>query len=76
MKYGVYLWDGMTLEDDVFVRPPVILTKDLRPGIAGVLTSDAPAHALVYGNPARFQRWIDRLGRDLIQEDAPMFGDP
>jgi len=39
-------------------------------GVASVVTRDVPSHALVYGNPARFQRWIDKLGRDLIQEDA------
>jgi len=31
VKCGVYLWDGTTLEDDVFVGPGVAFTNDLRP---------------------------------------------
>jgi acetyltransferase-like isoleucine patch superfamily enzyme len=31
IKCGVYLWDGVTLEDDVFVGPCVAFTNDLRP---------------------------------------------
>jgi len=34
-------------------------------GIGSVVTRDVPSHALVYGNPARFRRWIDAGGRDL-----------
>ena len=31
VKCGVQLWDGVTLEDDVFVGPNVTFTNDLRP---------------------------------------------
>jgi acetyltransferase-like isoleucine patch superfamily enzyme len=31
IKCGVYLWDGVVLEDDVFVGPCVAFTNDLRP---------------------------------------------
>lgn len=31
LKCGVYLWDGLVLEDDVFVGPCVAFTNDLRP---------------------------------------------
>lgn len=31
LKCGVYLWDGLILEDDVFVGPCVAFTNDLRP---------------------------------------------
>lgn len=31
IKCGVYLWDGITLEDDVFVGPSVAFTNDLLP---------------------------------------------
>jgi UDP-2-acetamido-3-amino-2,3-dideoxy-glucuronate N-acetyltransferase len=31
IKCGVYLWDGVLLEDDVFVGPGVAFTNDLRP---------------------------------------------
>jgi CheY-like chemotaxis protein/acetyltransferase-like isoleucine patch superfamily enzyme len=31
VKCGVYLWDGLTLEDDVFIGPGAVFTNDLRP---------------------------------------------
>jgi acetyltransferase-like isoleucine patch superfamily enzyme len=31
IKSGVYLWDGIRIEDDVFVGPSVTFTNDLRP---------------------------------------------
>jgi len=31
LKCGVYLWDGVTLEDDVFVGPNATFTNDRRP---------------------------------------------
>jgi len=37
-------------------------------GIGSVVTRDVPAHALVYGNPARFQGWVDEEGNDLAAD--------
>lgn len=31
LKCGVYVWDGVTIEDDVFVGPNATFTNDLRP---------------------------------------------
>jgi acetyltransferase-like isoleucine patch superfamily enzyme/CheY-like chemotaxis protein len=31
IKCGVFLWDGMTMEDDVFIGPGAIFTNDTRP---------------------------------------------
>ena len=31
VKCGVFLWDGMTLEEDVFIGPGAIFTNDTRP---------------------------------------------
>jgi len=31
VKCGVYLWDGVVIEDDVFIGPCVAFTNDLRP---------------------------------------------
>lgn len=31
LKCGVYVWDGVTLEDDVFVGPNAVLTNDKVP---------------------------------------------
>jgi acetyltransferase-like isoleucine patch superfamily enzyme len=34
-------------------------------GIGSVITRDVPAHALVYGNPARIRGWVDEQGNKL-----------
>jgi UDP-2-acetamido-3-amino-2,3-dideoxy-glucuronate N-acetyltransferase len=31
VKCGVYLWDGVAVEDDVFIGPAAVFTNDLRP---------------------------------------------
>lgn len=31
VKCGVYLWDGLTVEDDVFIGPAAVFTNDLKP---------------------------------------------
>ncbi len=31
LKCGVYLWDGVTAEDDVFIGPSAVFTNDRRP---------------------------------------------
>ena len=35
-------------------------------GIGSVVTRSVPAHALVYGNPARFRGWVDTEGNKLV----------
>lgn len=102
VKCGVYLWDGIRLEDDVFVGPNVTFTNDRRPrsrvhpalavttvgqgasvgagavigpgvtigrhalvGMGAVVTRDVPAHALVFGNPARRRGWVCFCGASV-----------
>jgi acetyltransferase-like isoleucine patch superfamily enzyme len=31
VKCGVFLWDGLTIEDDVFIGPRAVFTNDVRP---------------------------------------------
>src|SRR6056297_2405030 len=31
IKSGAYLWDGLRIEDDVFIGPAVVFTNDLKP---------------------------------------------
>jgi len=107
VKSGIFIWDAIRIEDDVFLGPNVVFTNDLRPrskqtteypittikkgasiganttilagvtvgnyamtGIASVVTRDIPNHALVYGNPARVQGWVDEQGRNLKQSGS------
>lgn len=102
VKAGVYLWDGLVVEDDVFIGPNATFANDRRPrsrrpvapvatllrkgcsiganasigpgvtvgsyalvGFGSVVTRDVPAHAVVYGNPARIQGWVDETGDAL-----------
>jgi UDP-2-acetamido-3-amino-2,3-dideoxy-glucuronate N-acetyltransferase len=37
IKSGVYLWDGLQLEDDVFIGPAAVFTNDYRPRSRKVL---------------------------------------
>jgi acetyltransferase-like isoleucine patch superfamily enzyme len=42
IKCGVQLWDGLTLEDDVFVGPNVTFTNDLQPRSRNVAATLLP----------------------------------
>lgn len=98
IKSGVYVWDGVRLEDDVFVGPNVTFTNDkfprskvfpesflqttiekgasigggavLLPGIrigrgamvgaGAVVTKSVPPYAIVTGNPARINGYVEK----------------
>lgn len=38
-------------------------------GIGSVITRDVPAHALVYGNPAKQKGWVDESGEKLVLKE-------
>jgi UDP-2-acetamido-3-amino-2,3-dideoxy-glucuronate N-acetyltransferase len=106
LKCGVYLWNGIRIEDDVFIGPNTTFVNNKRPrskqhmqtpdtvigkgaslgaasvigggisigaysmiGMGAVVTQDVPAHALVYGNPARIMGWVDEQGNALTKLD-------
>ncbi len=45
----------------------ITIGKYAMTGIGSVVTRDVPNHALVYGNPARIQGWVDEEGNKLTQ---------
>ena len=97
VKCGVQLWNGITIEDDVFIGPNATFTNDpfprskqwlekftrtvvkrnasiganatILPGITigqfamvgagAVVTKDVPPNAIVFGNPARIQGYVN-----------------
>lgn len=110
VKSGIYIWDGVECEDDVFLGPNVVFTNDIRPrskdykepihtlikrgasiganttilagvtigafsmtGIGSVVVNNIPDHALFFGNPARFQAWIDSKGNRLVKKSEKLY---
>jgi len=67
LKCGVYLWEGLILEDDVHIGPGAVFTNDLRPRSknSSVVTRSVPDFALVLGIPARLVGWVCRCGKKL-----------
>jgi len=104
VKSGVQIWDGLRVEDNVFIGPNVTFTNDFTPrskqrtavllqtiikhhasiganatiiggitigecaliGAGSVITKNVPAHALVYGNPAKQHGWVCECGTKLV----------
>ena len=96
IKCGVQLWNGLRVDDDVFIGPNATFTNDLFPrskiyqkeilmtylrkgcsiganatilcgiqigefamiGAGSVVTKSVPARAVVFGNPATIQRYV------------------
>jgi acyl-[acyl carrier protein]--UDP-N-acetylglucosamine O-acyltransferase len=60
VKCGVQLWDGVTLEDDVFVGPNVTFTNDLQPrsrnAAASLLPTPTPPSCQV--SPSAKAQWL------------------
>lgn len=45
-------------------------------GIGSIITRDVPAHALVYGNPAKIKGWVDEQGEKLVQLNDTQWSNP
>lgn len=81
IKCGVYLWDGVTLEDDVHVGPSVVFTNDLRPRSGNRNFKLANTHLLqgcsVGANatllPVTIGRWAMVAAGAVVTRDVPDF---
>jgi serine acetyltransferase len=59
------LEEGATLGANVTVVAGVTVGRYAMVGAGAVVTRDVPAHALVFGNPARARGWVCRCGPKL-----------
>jgi UDP-2-acetamido-3-amino-2,3-dideoxy-glucuronate N-acetyltransferase len=56
---------GASLGASTTILAGVTIGRYAMTGIGSIVTRDVPDHALVFGNPARLQGWVDEQGRKL-----------
>jgi len=56
---------GCSIGANVTILPGLEIGESALVGAGSVVTSDVPAHALVYGNPARVHGWVCMCGERL-----------
>jgi acetyltransferase-like isoleucine patch superfamily enzyme len=56
---------GASIGANSTILAGVTIGKYAMCGIGAVVTKDVPDHALVYGNPAQIQGWVDEYGKKL-----------
>lgn len=62
-----HIQQGASVGANTTLLAGVTLGKYCMTGIGSVVTRDVPAHALVYGNPAKIKGWVDETGQKLKQ---------
>jgi acetyltransferase-like isoleucine patch superfamily enzyme len=67
---------GASIGANSTILAGVTIGKYAMAGIGSVITRDVPAHALVYGNPAKIQGWVDEQGEKLIQINEKEWSNP
>lgn len=65
--------EGTSIGANSTILAGVTVGKYSMIGIGSVVTKDIPDYALVYGTPAKFKKWIDEFGEDLIKESDTIF---
>lgn len=63
---GVTVCEGASIGARSVILPGVTVGAWAMVGAGAVVTHDVPAHALVYGNPARQEGWVCRCGRRVL----------
>ena len=53
---------GCSIGANAAIAPGITVGENALVGFSAVVTRDVPAYAMVYGNPARFQGWVDENG--------------
>jgi UDP-2-acetamido-3-amino-2,3-dideoxy-glucuronate N-acetyltransferase len=61
---------GVTIGANATIGPGVTLGEFSMVGMGAVVTKDVPAHALVFGNPARLAGWLSACGEPLVRGAA------
>lgn len=65
-----YVEEGASIGANATIVCGITIGKWAMIGAGGVVTKDVPDYAIVYGNPARVERYVCECGRDLIFEDS------
>jgi len=70
---GTRVEDGASIGTNATIVCGVTIGKYALVGAGAVVTKDVPPHAMVYGNPARFQAWVCDCGERLEQKDGRLW---
>jgi acetyltransferase-like isoleucine patch superfamily enzyme len=62
--------EGATIGAGAIIGPGLEIGAYAMVGMGAVVTADVPAHALVYGNPARVRGWVCVCGEPLSRTDS------
>ena len=67
--YETIVEDGVSVGANSTIVCGIRLGKNCMIGAGSVVTKDVPAHALVYGNPARIRGWVCECGQKLVNKE-------
>lgn len=65
----VLIEQGASIGAGAIILPGVSVGAFAMVGAGAVVARNVPAHALVYGNPARWQGYVCRCGEPLVESD-------
>ena len=65
--------DGASIGTNATIICGIRIGKHAMVGAGSVVTRDVPAHALVYGNPAKIKGYVCRCGRKMNEREGNVF---